>query len=106
MKEPRRSFALCNLDGMLYAIGGNNGNCDLRSVEEYDPVRNSWSVSVYCAIIIRFHILCATFFKVCVSMQGRQALILLTSVIWIRNAYCIALCYVFKRENTVAPDDH
>jgi hypothetical protein len=42
MQEPRRSFALCALNGLLYAIGGNNGSADLRSVEEYDPVRNSW----------------------------------------------------------------
>lgn len=53
---PRRSFALCHWDGLLYAIGGNDGNSDLWTVEIYDPKLNQWklgsdmtSCRMYCS---------------------------------------------------------
>lgn len=42
MVERRRSLALCVLNGKVYAVGGNNGAVDLRSVEEYNPSTNKW----------------------------------------------------------------
>lgn len=48
MNNPRASFGLAELNGMLYAIGGH------KSIEQYDPGRDVWTevrlklVSAHC----------------------------------------------------------
>lgn len=59
MLSPRRSFGLATLGGVLYAVGGNDGNTDLRSVEAYDISSRTWravaSMSrarMYCTVTV------------------------------------------------------
>ena len=35
--------AAAAIDGLLYAIGGNDGSSTFSSGERYDPVANAWS---------------------------------------------------------------
>ena len=42
MKQARYLHASVGLDGILYVIGGFNGEKRLRSVEKYDPDTNTW----------------------------------------------------------------
>jgi hypothetical protein len=65
---PRRSFALCQWNSLLHAIGGNDGNADLWTVEIYDPKLNEWrlcegmtSCRMYCS---------ATTFNDCIYAAG------------------------------------
>ena len=65
---PRRSFALCHWNGLLHAIGGNDGSNDLWTVEIYDPKLNEWrlcegmtSCRMYCS---------ATTFNDCIYAAG------------------------------------
>lgn len=32
------------VDGFLYAVGGNDGSSSLNSVERYDPKTNKWTI--------------------------------------------------------------
>lgn len=61
--QPRRSFGLASLDGLLYACGGNDGRndagSDLNSLEAYDPQTNRWRVlapmryaRMYCSVAV------------------------------------------------------
>ena len=65
---PRRSFALCQWNGLLHAIGGNDGTMDLWTVEIYDAKLNEWrlcegmtSCRMYCS---------ATTFNDCIYAAG------------------------------------
>jgi N-acetylneuraminic acid mutarotase len=42
MNIPRQNFAVAELNGKIYAIGGMNGNGYLKQVEEYDPQLDTW----------------------------------------------------------------
>ena len=57
MVERRRSLALCVLNGKVYAVGGNNGAVDLRSVEEYSPSTNKW-LSLFICIVLCIYEYC------------------------------------------------
>jgi hypothetical protein len=35
---------MCAYEGKAYAIGGNDGTRDLKTVEVYDPQLNTWSI--------------------------------------------------------------
>lgn len=35
---------VCAIDGLLYVIGGDDGSCNLSSVEYYDPAADKWSL--------------------------------------------------------------
>jgi N-acetylneuraminic acid mutarotase len=43
MPTARRSLAVAVLNGLLYAIGGNDGSGSVPTVEAYDPVTDTWS---------------------------------------------------------------
>ncbi len=47
MPTPKWNFMTCEIDGKIYALGGqsseNTGGGELSSVEEYDPVSNTWT---------------------------------------------------------------
>lgn len=32
------------MDGLLYALGGNDGSSSLNSVEKYDPKTDKWAI--------------------------------------------------------------
>lgn len=32
------------MEGLLYALGGNDGSSSLNSVEKYDPKLNKWTI--------------------------------------------------------------
>lgn len=44
------SFALgvCAVDGLLYVIGGDDGSCNLATVEYYNPTTDKWMVVSSC----------------------------------------------------------
>ena len=44
MNERRSSLGVAVLDGMLYAVGGYNGQETLRTVEKYDPALGQWTM--------------------------------------------------------------
>jgi N-acetylneuraminic acid mutarotase len=44
MPTARMSLACTEAGGRIYAIGGDNGNNSLNTVEEYDPQQDSWTV--------------------------------------------------------------
>lgn len=44
MNQSRYVHEVINVDGLLYAIGGNDGKGAIASVEVYDPTLNEWSV--------------------------------------------------------------
>ena len=56
MLSPRRSFGMCVFNGKAYVIGGNDGTRDLNTVEEYDPLTNTW-YTLYTLYTISFLIL-------------------------------------------------
>lgn len=35
---------MCAINGLLYVIGGDDGSCNLSSVEYYDPAADKWSL--------------------------------------------------------------
>jgi hypothetical protein len=46
MREARRNFGLCELEGELYVTGGTNDDGEvLASVERYDPNQDTWSAA-------------------------------------------------------------
>ena len=42
--NPRWGAAACQLGGIIYLFGGNNGS-DLGTSEKYDPSTNTWSTN-------------------------------------------------------------
>lgn len=38
------SPGVCAINGLLYVIGGDDGSCNLSSVEYYDPATDKWSL--------------------------------------------------------------
>lgn len=38
------SLGVCAINGLLYVIGGDDGSCNLSSVEYYDPAADKWSL--------------------------------------------------------------
>ncbi|KAJ8297517.1 hypothetical protein KUTeg_024048 [Tegillarca granosa] len=44
MTTRRRHVGVCCTGGLLYAIGGHDGNKHMKSGEVYDPVSNKWKV--------------------------------------------------------------
>lgn len=40
---PRQMLAGASDGKLVYAVGGNNGNADLKTVEAYDPAANTWT---------------------------------------------------------------
>ena len=55
MAEARRYHAVAELDGKLYAVGGEDaGYHALSSVERYDPATNAWEAVVPMGIATRF----------------------------------------------------
>ena len=43
MQAPREGAGLTNLDGILYCVGGYDGNHVLNSIERYDPRIGQWT---------------------------------------------------------------
>jgi Kelch motif len=43
MLVARGRFGATMLDGKLYACGGSNGQVELKSVECFDPVTDTWT---------------------------------------------------------------
>jgi hypothetical protein len=43
MLTPRRSLAAVAAEGKIYAIGGLHSCASIGIVEEYDPLKNSWT---------------------------------------------------------------
>lgn len=37
-------FGIVELDGLVYVLGGESEDCELLTVEVYDPHFNTWSV--------------------------------------------------------------
>lgn len=35
---------VCAINGLLYVVGGDDGSCNLSSVEFYNPVTDKWSL--------------------------------------------------------------
>lgn len=35
---------VCSINGLLYVIGGDDGSCNLSSVEFYNPATDKWSL--------------------------------------------------------------
>lgn len=35
---------MCAINGLLYVIGGDDGSCNLSSVEFYNPATDKWSL--------------------------------------------------------------
>lgn len=35
---------MCAINGLLYVIGGDDGSCNLSSVEYYNPATDKWSL--------------------------------------------------------------
>lgn len=46
LQTPRAEFGMAIVDGCVYAVGGNDGEKRLSSIERYDPLLNAWK---YCA---------------------------------------------------------
>jgi hypothetical protein len=44
LPTPRDSLGVGVVNGVLYAVGGQNGSGSLTTVEAYDPVTDSWTV--------------------------------------------------------------
>lgn len=40
----RRNAGVCAINGLLYVIGGDDGSCNLSSVEFYNPATDKWSL--------------------------------------------------------------
>ena len=43
MNEHRSSLGVAVLDGLLYAVGGYNGEMTVDTVERYNPVLEEWT---------------------------------------------------------------
>ena len=43
MSIPRYVLAAAAANGIVYAVGGNNGGAIMDTLEAYDPITNSWS---------------------------------------------------------------
>ena len=43
MSMAREGAGLANLDGVLYCVGGYDGNSILNSVEKFDPQTGQWT---------------------------------------------------------------
>jgi len=43
MQTSRYSLGVVSMNGKIYGIGGNNGSTSLDTVEEYDPINDSWT---------------------------------------------------------------
>jgi kelch-like protein 17 (actinfilin) len=41
----RSTHEVVEIDGLLYALGGNDGSSSLNSVERYDPKLNRWTLT-------------------------------------------------------------
>uniref|UniRef100_A0A4W4FZU1 Uncharacterized protein n=1 Tax=Electrophorus electricus TaxID=8005 RepID=A0A4W4FZU1_ELEEL len=44
MNMCRRNAGVCAINGLLYVIGGDDGSCNLSSVEYYNPASDKWSL--------------------------------------------------------------
>ncbi|MBN3305873.1 KLHL3 protein, partial [Amia calva] len=44
MNMCRRNAGVCAINGLLYVIGGDDGSCNLSSVEYYNPATDKWSL--------------------------------------------------------------
>jgi len=44
MCQKRMDVGVGVLDGIIYAVGGNDGYTDLNSVEAYSPSTNAWTL--------------------------------------------------------------
>lgn len=40
----RSTHEVIDVDGFMYALGGNDGSSSLNSVEKYDPQLNKWTI--------------------------------------------------------------
>ena len=43
MSTRRSTHDVAVIDGMLFAVGGNDGSSSLNSTEKYDPETNKWT---------------------------------------------------------------
>lgn len=43
MISPREGAGLTNMDGILYSVGGYDGDAILNTVERYDPRTGRWT---------------------------------------------------------------
>lgn len=39
---------VCAVNGLLYVVGGDDGSCNLASVEYYNPTTDKWTVVSSC----------------------------------------------------------
>lgn len=44
MMLARRNAGVVAHEGRLYVVGGDDGTCNLASVEVYDPAKNEWTM--------------------------------------------------------------
>lgn len=42
------SKGVCAVNGLLYVVGGDDGSCNLASVEYYNPTTDKWTVVSSC----------------------------------------------------------
>ncbi|KAF6094514.1 kelch like family member 2 [Phyllostomus discolor] len=48
MNMCRRNAGVCAVNGLLYVVGGDDGSCNLASVEYYNPTTDKWTVVSSC----------------------------------------------------------
>lgn len=42
------SLGVCAVNGLLYVVGGDDGSCNLSTVEYYNPTTDKWTVVSSC----------------------------------------------------------
>ncbi|MFA9463424.1 MAG: S8 family serine peptidase [Velocimicrobium sp.] len=71
MTTARGYFDLINYNDKLYAIGGRDNLSALKSIEEYDPKTNTWSISTCVLAMPRYGFSTAEFFGEIYIIGGR-----------------------------------
>lgn len=73
---------MCAVNGLLYVVGGDDGSCNLASVEYYNPTTDKWTVVSSCMSTGR-------------SYAGNDCSVFLQSSIIIQNHYDFSIKNVF-----------
>uniref|UniRef100_A0A8C0GG23 Uncharacterized protein n=1 Tax=Chelonoidis abingdonii TaxID=106734 RepID=A0A8C0GG23_CHEAB len=48
MSMCRKNAGVCTVNGLLYVVGGDDGSCNLSTVEYYNPTTDKWTVVSSC----------------------------------------------------------
>uniref|UniRef100_A0A672GVX6 Uncharacterized protein n=1 Tax=Salarias fasciatus TaxID=181472 RepID=A0A672GVX6_SALFA len=48
MNMCRRNAGVCAVNNLLYVVGGDDGSCNLASVEFYNPNSDKWTLLPTC----------------------------------------------------------